>query len=94
MRRKPHSLPYKKGKVTTILTNTGWDMRNKTSQQKAIVAQRERTESLLKEEQQKNRTKRLFEVNNSVFSKSLYMKLGRDVTKKLNGYERLQQVVI
>ena len=23
MRRKPHSLPYKKGKVTTILTNTG-----------------------------------------------------------------------
>lgn len=66
-------------------------MRNKTSQQKAIVAQRERTESLLKEEQQKNRTKRLFEVNNSVFSKSLYMKLGRDVTKKLNGYDTIKE---
>ena len=25
MRRKPHSLQYKKGKVTTILTNTGFE---------------------------------------------------------------------
>ena len=27
MRRKPHSLQYKKGKVTTILTNTAIEMR-------------------------------------------------------------------
>ena len=26
MRRKPHSLPYKKGKVTTILTNTDCEL--------------------------------------------------------------------
>lgn len=68
-----------------------WDMRNKTSQQQAIVAQRERTESILKREQQQQKTKQLFEVNNSVFSKSLYMKLGMDVTKKLNGYDTIKE---